>query len=251
MCVPKAANTSTPESLAAFYREADTEAFTRHVAGRYEKLAPEIFRVPRGPIEFHLKRAFVDARTLDADATTAGTEAKFLAGFLQSVFFDEGFFQALRERARVPEDQKSLRAIRAAQKSGENERAAGALWLFRERLKDGWPARDALVWHRQEIGECLAEGSVWLLERLAESVRETYSPSPQRWLLRAWLPLALWQDVSTGERERRLRAAGEAETAIGQVLPPFPLPDGREPYPIATLLRTTRATIKRASRRKA
>lgn len=236
-----------PADLAERYRS-NGEEFTLYLLDHYTKTEPDVMERMGLAIEVHLRASFASACTLDERAEACGEVGMFLRTFMNSVFCDPGFFRALFDVARVPFDKTALRPVAEAMERGEDTTAAYLLFYFRERLKDGFTPESTLRYYGEAIGAEIADGNIWLLERLADSSRQTYKHTSQRWMLRAWMPLALWQDVTAEEKERRLRAAWRVTKAAGLSIPDLPLPHGGKPYPIATLIASTKAAIKAQGR---
>lgn len=214
-----------------------------YVMDHFTRTQPVAMAQLRLAVEFRLRSACEDARLLDEDAAACGRPQIFFLTFIESVFSDTGFFPALCALAQNPLDRKTARPLADAIKRGEDGNAASVLIRFRERLRDGFNAEDALRWYGVEIGEELAKGNLRLLERIAEAAREIYKPTVQRWILRAWLPLALWQEIPASTREERLRAAWDVCKACGLSMPVFPEPTARKPYPVQDLIRMARRGI--------
>lgn len=236
-----------PAELAERYRECGGE-FVSHIIEHVRTSLPEA--VPwLSMVRYQLLVAFDDARTLDERGAKANKVSVFLQSFMESVFNADGFYFALFERALLPADRRSMSPVHKAMERGEDTRAAWLLVWFREKMKDGWPVKDALRCHGKEIGELFAEGNDWLLERLSEAARKPYRRrSAHDWIVRAWLPLALWQEVSADEKVRRLHAAWKVQKKAGVQVPDWPEENAKDPYPVQALIRRARSTVKRARR---
>jgi len=242
--------------LAERYR-AKPEAFTRAVIKHLKALPhaqawwEEIDAEQRAAMGGALSKAFSDACRLDSFAVVHGADPSFLSDFTRSVFADRGFLRWLVKVAFLREDGKSMRPINNARQVGTGESAAVIAWNIRERMKEGYSAEEALRLHRDVIGRQIEAGDVQLIKALAVVVDETHKPTLQRWIIRAWLPLALWQEVPPAQKEERLHAAWKVAKASGVPLDDWPKSNKEAmkrkgaASPVLAMIRAARKEIER------
>lgn len=191
-----------------------------------------------------LSESFTDASRLDEAAEHQGRERQFLGGYLRSVFESPGAFQAHCAVAEMPLPKEALRAAMLAVSRDESPDGPLIAYRFRNYLRDGYSAGEALSFLSVEISKEFENGNAWLLRTLADATRMKINPSLHGLIIRCWLPLALWNMDDIRSKECRLRAAWEVAQSAGMPVPEWPEPTGSNPYPITKLLARARSAIR-------
>ncbi|WP_050030979.1 hypothetical protein [Verrucomicrobium sp. BvORR034] len=161
-----------------------------------------------------------DAAAEAEDAASAAASSQSLTGLVLHVHR-----LTLRECQVVSQVGRSARA---AAREGDAEKAMDKRLLHRvrERLRDGFPPKNALAYYASDIQARHEAGRVQfaidLGRELEQALRkpERYQRSTSDWLLRLWLPLRFWECPANGETA--YHRFTQAAKLLGQVPVGFP-----------------------------
>ncbi|MBL9145336.1 MAG: hypothetical protein JNM99_16785 [Verrucomicrobiaceae bacterium] len=175
-----------------------------------------------------LSQAYDDARQLDAWATSSAICWDFRNGFVDSLKQLEAanaFFQV----GRLAWDAKATREIQRASREGRDTTLPLLTYGLRELLRDGWNWQQVRAEKaKEQIEDALQQGlpgafaAIGAVEKANE--RKPLMRSAEGWILRAWLPLALWRCQNNGEIEMQVRRAYDLLVSIDVPMPPLPAP---------------------------
>lgn len=171
-------------------------------------------------IERCLGQSYTDVCNLDAWASKSEVSIYYRSRFLSYLKHPKAS-EALYRVGRLPWDKKATREISRPQNdSGQTSMAILAHGL-RELLRDGWTWEQV----RKEIGkplidEALNAKAAGLFKTLRAIERQQkkspFQRSPERWILRAWIPLGLWT-CSAKEGDSRVEKAHRCLSSVQSV----------------------------------
>lgn len=198
----------------------------------------------RSAIHSYAYKAFLDAKSLDYEDDSED----FLTLFIFSTL-DSGFVSEILYFEKFPFNKKSMRLAFNEYKASGNIRTGFITFHFREYLRDGFSIERAHEFLAEEIAEEIKTGNFKLLTTLAEIKKKPLpTHSPTGWIIRAWIPLALWQTEERDVLERRVKRARLALFKAGANVPDIPEPTEGNPYPIMKLILSVRSKIRTKSR---
>ena len=190
-----------------------------------------------------MKQAVDDVCELEEGSLSLNLEGGFWATFKGSTF-KSGFVEACIQRFTLPPDAKQTKGIKKPRQRSTFE-AEFLLYKIREKLRRGWKLADILCHYACQIEQHIRDAVLW--KKLAAAALASHGPpSLQELAFEAWLPLALWEDVSASELERRMRSAYAVCEAKGMQLPLWPGNQGGDP--ITALIKKTRFKLKHRHR---
>jgi hypothetical protein len=195
-----------------------------------------------------LTKSLDDAQNLDGYAAQEKCSACFLPIFLKALIERDDALTVLFEVGRVRFDKRGMREVDSAMSAGKEFGPHLAAFEFRETLRDGWTPAQAVKINSHQIAEYAKQGDIFLVCAVAQAIKrcegspERFVRSAEAWLLRAWLPLALWT-CESAEMERRARMAFQLLRKNGANIPPLPKGSAFD-----RLASKVRQTIKRGRR---
>ena len=172
-------------------------------------------------------RALIDTRTLDA---LAGEQSRQGGYFNDCRAMVENGGQSWVEAwkvARIDLDKKAVRGVLKADAGSPEHEASLLAFAFREKVLDGFTPQQALQFFADRINQAAQEGSAAAFLRLGDAVRGFMQNPDSRerhiaaWILRAWLPLSLWE-CNAADAQTRVKEGCDIQTAAGAVMPEFP-----------------------------
>ncbi len=195
-----------------------------------------------------LTKVLDDAQNLDGYLSEMGKAAMFLPRLNQALFEREDALQTVLDYGRVRFDKKGMREVYLAMSKGEEFGPQMAAFEFRESLRDGWSPSQAVLIHSPRIAEYSRIGDTSLVLAIADAIKKqkrspkAFQRSVEAWLLRAWVPLALW----TCEGRRMDERITEAANVLSRNGVPFQhIPSGSD---LDTLARKVRHSLKHGRR---
>lgn len=146
-----------------------------------------------------MSQAVTDCRQLDIFRKAQGMDPLYVDAFI--VFNTAGALAGMQ--CRTMDEWKAINegktpSFKAMKKGDEGKaRRKRRLEQIRETIRDGWDASFALKVHSDGISESLEAGDTIFFEELGELLRGHRLKPLQRgltaWIVRAWLPLCLWE----------------------------------------------------------
>lgn len=177
---------------------------------------------------YHLKTATQEVCTLEEGAIMHNLPGGFWDTF-EKALYKPDFWKAFVRIANVKADKRRSRGMVEALGTNKFE-AEFYLFKIREKLREGWATADVLKNYAEEIEHCFRDLKTW--QKLARTVLDQRSqPSREELVRRAFLPLALWEEIEVSEKEERLRRAYDVCKATGMNLPPWGIDKGANPHP--------------------
>lgn len=191
-------------------------AAARSIRSHYRQEMPDHSKLMIGSAVNQMRQAMLDCRRLDELRAHHGLPPLFVENF--TVYNHSAALAGIHCRALA-----ELKALYdgktpafSAMKEGDAKKAFGkrTLELIRESLRDGWPLERAMAINSDGIQRMIVENYPPFFVELGDLFR-THGRKPfQRdlsaWIVRAWLPLCLWECESDGE-EAYLRFSHAAE----------------------------------------
>lgn len=211
--------------------EAIRKEARRHVAhflNHYRKVDRGWMRQHGKQLLYLLKTAIGDVCSLEEGAITHNLPGGFWDTFEKGLHMS-GFTKALECIANLKRDQRRSRGMKKAVGTDDFD---AEFWLFtiREKLREGWTTADVLKFYAEEIERCFRSLTIW--QKLARTVlNERGQPTREELVRRAFLPLALWEEIDVGEKVLRLRRAFDVCKANGANLPAWGVDKWGKPAP--------------------
>lgn len=199
-------------------------------------------------LEAALSKALWDARLLDEHSKSVGRKEVFLQRLLHALATDQSAAARLLAYGQVRLDKKGMREVFLAWKRGEDGAPQMAAYEFRASLRDGWTPSQAVTINSAQLAEYSRKGDVSLILAMADAIKthkrkpEEMQWSNEAWLLRAWMPLVLW-NCKAAEIDRRVREAASLLKQVGGFAQQ--VPTGKA---LDTLARKVRNTLKQGRR---
>ncbi|MFZ4595983.1 MAG: hypothetical protein ACOYOF_17115 [Verrucomicrobiaceae bacterium] len=180
-------------------------------------------------VKIDMMQATGDCRALDSRCRKKGLEPIYVdafASFHEKLAIDALHFRACEQIKEMSAGKKPQSKARAA---GDYEQSAAKLVLHRikERMRDGNTCAESLQHESGMIQRMATDGNTGFFVSLGSLVSEAkrkpekYSDRPlSGWILRAWLPLCLWECPADGvEAHQRIERAAEL---LDKAAPSYP-----------------------------
>lgn len=190
----------------------------------YRSEGPIVQRLMMTSIHHQMKRALQDCKSLDWHRVERGNPPIYVEGY--TYYESKGALDALHIRALAwcNELREMKRPWLAAASKGDQQTALGKMTLemVKESIRDLWSPDQAWEINSEQIQQRQNEKNLGFSKDFGEFLRR-HSTSTHRsvseWILRAWLPLCLWECGKDGaDAHDRCVAAGDL---IGLAVPSF------------------------------
>ena len=166
-------------------------------------------------------QAVDDATRLDVIANEFGKPEGLTAELMATLEKGDAAWIEIWKLARLPLNQKTTRGLFSGDRTAEER--SWTLYVFRELLRDGTDLKYALTAIFPRIAE-FHIGDAKMILKLAKIIKRrlaspaSFARGAEAWILRAWLPMGLWQ-LEPKVCELRLRHGYELMKNAGVSMP--------------------------------
>jgi hypothetical protein len=214
------------------WSEADLQARSsqakalRILRRHYRQYMPGHVGAMVGRARLGMLQTIVDCTALDQHLADRGEAPRYMSDF--ATFHSEGALRGLHCLAidSLTKARKKPTPMQSAFKNGD-ERTGTAKFILhrvRERLRDGWNLDQTIQLESDQITKMAREGNSAFFANLGEIMKDrvrkpkSFERTTTGWILRAWLPLCLWECAPDGSEA--YGRCMDAADLIGIPMPP-------------------------------
>ncbi len=173
-----------------------------------------------------LSQARLDVHNLDTWTTDPQRAFYYRIQYLNALRSQDAV-QAIYQVGRLSWDKKATRTVKDAHVAGKDTTVPILAFRFRELLRDGNSWEQTVQICSYAVNQAIRDGREHLFSSLGDiekrfrSNPEDFVRSAEAWMIRAWLPLGLW-NCDSREAEQRVKEAHHCLTSGGGRLPHLP-----------------------------